>query len=520
VAGSIPTLSAKIGAADLENGMRKWKIKVSVIYMNKKFQQLPSVSEVLKHTSIHGFIETKGHSLVVYAIRKSIQFARSNIDFHAQTRGTKKQTDLINLIVSKTIELIHAISGNNLKPVINATGIILHTNLGRAPLGEKAIHDALEVMSGYSNLEFDLKTGKRGKRSDHITDILKYLTGAEDAIVVNNNAAAIILALNTLAKDKEVIISRGELIEIGDSFRIPDIIKAADVKMVEVGTTNKTNLSDYEKAISNKTGLIIKVHQSNYIIKGFTKEVSIADLAKLAHSKKLPLIYDIGSGLLRRHEKTSSQSEPDVKSAIASGADLVMFSCDKLLGGLQAGIIVGKTKFIGKLAKAPLMRALRVGKLTLITLINACRYYLEENSLIDNNPVFLMLEKDSNYLLKSAEELAGLLKKEKINCSVEETKGACGGGSLPEMKLKSYSVVFGNSHSSPKNKETLTEHVFHNLLNMDRPIIPVLKKGKLYFDMLTIGKKDISYIASSIVHHCKSYSQHSNDNRLTTNNEL
>ncbi|MFH2034091.1 MAG: L-seryl-tRNA(Sec) selenium transferase, partial [Candidatus Margulisiibacteriota bacterium] len=318
-------------------------------------RKLPGVDVLLNEASVKELAAAHGIELVTYAARNTINSAREKI------LNGSPQIDL----VSEVKNLIEKISKPSLKPVINATGIILHTNLGRAPL-------SFEPIRGYCNLEFDLETGKRGKREAHLKAPLKYITGAEDTLVVNNNAAAIVLILNTLASGKEVIISRGELIEIGGSFRINEIMASAGVKMVEVGTTNKTRLSDYENAVTENTALIFKAHKSNYSIKGFSEEVGIKELAEFSRKKGIPFVYDIGSGLLRKPKNLNLEGEPDVRSALKDGAYLVCFSGDKLLGGPQAGIIAGKKELISKLAKAPLMRALRVGKMTIAGLSAVC----------------------------------------------------------------------------------------------------------------------------------------------------
>ncbi|MFH1829910.1 MAG: L-seryl-tRNA(Sec) selenium transferase [Pseudomonadota bacterium] len=452
---------------------------------NTDFRALPGVDKMLEHVRLKPLIHVHGHSLVTHALRKSIESARN------QLKAGKPLPDECR-IIEDALDFLSAITTSSLKSVINATGVIIHTNLGRAPIGRAVLDDIADILTGYSNLEFDLKAGRRGKRNAHVSEIIEYLTGAEGSLVVNNNAAAIILTLNTLAKDKEVIISRGELIEIGDSFRIPDIMRAAGVNMVEVGTTNRTRLSDYENAITPNTALIFKAHQSNYSIQGFTEEACVEDLAQLAHSKGLSFIYDIGSGLLRRPENIDMKEEPDIRSALAGGADLVTFSCDKLLGGPQAGIIAGSGQLIAKLSKAPMMRALRVGKITLAALCAACRNYLSDETLVKANPLFTMLERKEDDLKEIAERFAGELKKAGVDCRVVESFGQCGGGSLPDLKMKSYAVelVTESSESS--------ESVFQKLLKLDKPVIGVLRKGKLLFDVFTIFRDDMSYLVSSI----------------------
>lgn len=456
---------------------------------NSELRKIPGVDILLKESRISKLIKGYGRELVVYAIRRRIECAREVLS------NEKIKFDL-DILITSIIELIEEISGSSLRPVINAAGIILHTNLGRAPLGPEVIKSISEIAEGYSNLEFNLKLGVRGKRDEHIVELIKYITGAEDAIVVNNNAAGIMLTLNTLSKRRETVVSRGELIEIGGSFRLPDVMSASGAKMVEVGTTNKTHLSDYEKVINPKTAIIFKAHKSNYSIQGFTKEVSIADLAKFAHKKGLPFVYDIGSGLLRKPKKLSLGNEPSVQDAISMGADIVTFSCDKLLGGPQAGIIAGKKNLIRKLAKVPMMRALRVGKLTLAALRRACIQCL--NNDLSKNSVFSMLERKEKEIKQSATTLADKLKESGVNAKVIENIGQCGGGTLPDIKIKSYAVVFVPDCKKKTEKSQFAETIFKSLLNIKKPIVGILRKGEIMFDVLTIFDKDISYIAAEI----------------------
>ncbi len=383
----------------------------------------------------------------------------------------------------------------HLRPVINATGIILHTNLGRAPLGQTVIDEIASVAGGYSNLEFDLDEARRGSRSTHIRNLLSFLTGADDSVVVNNNAAGIMLALNTLARDREVIISRSELIEIGDSFRLPEIMAAAGARMVEVGTTNRTHLADYESAIGAETAILLKVHKSNYAIKGFTSEVSVRELAELAQDRGLVMMYDIGSGLLRKPKSLSIEKEPDVAGAVADGADLVAFSGDKLLGGPQAGILVGKTNLIVQISRAPLMRALRVGKLTLAALSAACRGYLREEELPTINPIFAMLERSREDLEKLASSLLDELRRLGIEAQTIKSSGRCGGGTLPDLEINSIAVEVLPSNGIEDKTQTFAERLYGRLLQVETPVLAVLREGRILFDVLTLFPKNIPDVA-------------------------
>ncbi|MBU0501873.1 MAG: L-seryl-tRNA(Sec) selenium transferase [Candidatus Margulisbacteria bacterium] len=444
---------------------------------NKKMlRELPGVDKLLNDSGIKELIAEYGIELVTYVVRETIDTVRKSI---LNPSSPTPHTSHLVPLIKKTLE---SISQPSLKPVINATGVILHTNIGRAPFGDKIVDEVSNVIKGYSNIEFNLATGKRGSRGSHLSNLLKYITGAEDSAVVNNNAAAIILILNTLAKDKEVIISRGELIEIGGSFRINEIMQAAGVKMIEVGTTNKTRLSDYENEITENTALIFKAHKSNYAIKGFTDEVSIEELADFAHQKNLPFVYDIGSGLLKKPKGLSLENEPDVKSSLKDGADLICFSGDKLLGGPQAGIIVGRQDYVAKLAKAPLMRALRVGKMTLAALSGVCRAYLKD---IPDLPVFAKLQRTPAEVKALAEKLQELIP----GSEIVENIGYCGGGTLPELEIPSFAIKLNNVDA---------EKLFFCLLKLDQPILGILRKGELLIDLLTVEEKDLEYIAKMI----------------------
>ena len=457
-----------------------------------QIRKLPGVDIVLKQQPISGMVDKFGHQLITSLIREVIHKSRDEI-----LKG-KKAPD-IEMIVAEVHQLIQSISRKSLKRVINATGVILNTNLGRAPLGEKVLMDLADTVLGYSNLEFNLKNGGRGHRGMHVDSLLKFICGAEDAMVVNNNAAGIVLALNTLANNREVIISRGELIEIGGSFRIPDIMAASGAKMVEVGTTNKTHLADYEKAIAENTALILKVHKSNYSIQGFTKEVPLKELVELAHSKGLAVLYDIGSGLLKELDPPSLIEEPDVRTALAQGADLVAFSGDKLLGGPQAGIIAGKKELISHMSSAPLMRALRVGKLTLAALSSVMRSFLDDQSLVDSIPVIAMLRRSEKEIKKSAEKLLKKINSSGIQAKIVKTIGQCGGGTLPSVQINSYAIALICNHKSQKMRSAAAEKLYHRLLDLESPIIGILRRGEIIFDLLTIPESDIALFGKEVV---------------------
>ena len=461
--------------------------------MANDFRNIPAVDRLLNEIKIKILVEEFGNDLVKYSIRNVLSEIRINL----KVKSKKKNHQGIvipdmNSIVDKVITYVQSIGKPSLKPVINATGIILHTNLGRAPLGNNVLEEISPIITGYSNLEFDLESGKRGHRKDHITELIKFLTGAEDAIVVNNNAAGVMLALKTFAHRKEVLISRGELIEIGGSFRIPEIMKASGAKMVEVGTTNRTRITDYKKNITDKTAVIFKAHKSNYYIGGFSEEVEVDELSTLAKKNNLLMIYDIGSGLLRKPKGLPLKYEPDVRSSLKSGANLVTFSCDKLLGGPQAGIIAGKKELVAKLSKVPMMRALRVDKLIIAALQSVLINYINDEKLIRSNPAFAMLNRSGSDLRLLAEQLFTEFATRGIESNIIETKAQCGGGTLPHLEIDSYAVVL----KSGSNKRA--EQIHKKLRLLPKPILAILREGKIIFDVLSISGNEIPIIAESV----------------------
>ncbi len=449
-------------------------------------QKIPGVDKLLINVEIKELIELYGSELVTFSIRKVLDEIRTNI-----LKGDKSPD--LEEIISQIIIIIKTIGDRSLIEVINGTGIVLHTNLGRALLGDQVLEELKPIVSNYSNLEFNLKTGRRGQRNSHISELMKFVTQAEDAVVVNNNAAAVMLILKTFAEGKEVIISRGELIEIGGSFRIPEIMKASGCKMIEVGATNRTRLSDYENAITKDTTLIFKAHKSNYYIDGFTEEAELSDLSDLAKKHELLFVYDLGSGLLRKPEGLPLENEPDVRSSIKAGCDIVSFSGDKLLGGPQAGIIAGKTELVQKIAKAPMMRALRVGKMTIATLSAVMRFYLKDEDLLSKVPIFEMLNRKKNDLKKLAEKFSSELKKLYIKSEIIESKAQCGGGTLPQLRIESIAVKI--IHEGNRN---YAKKLHKKLLELDKPILGILREGDLLFDVLTLSKEDIPIIAKAL----------------------
>ena len=457
-----------------------------------ELRKLPGVDILLQDREIQALLGEFSQPLVTFAIRKVLSKCRSQV-----LQGDPAPE--ISQILQWSKQEVQNIGSRSLKAVLNASGIIIHTNLGRAPFGEELLADSISVLKGYNNLEFNLQKGGRGQRNDHAQAILQFLTGAEDVVVVNNNAAAVMLILRSFAKGKEVIVSRGELIEIGGSFRIPEIMAASDCKMVEVGATNKTKVSDYEKAINKETALLFKTHTSNYVIKGFTQELSLEELAALGKKHRIPVVYDIGSGLLRKVDEKALKNEPDVKQALGSGVDMICFSGDKLLGGPQAGIIAGKKKYIQQLKKDPMMRALRVGKATLALLEKACSYYLNDEKLFKHNILFKTLKRDSHEIKTAAEQLQSELENKNIFSEIVPSKGQYGGGTLPDLKLDSYSVKL----TLPR-KDGLGKKVYHQLLNQQPALLTNLKSGSIFVDLLTLQNEDIALVSDLLEQAIKS----------------
>ena len=418
--------------------------------------------------------------VVVDAVRTAVEAARRT---GAPALTPDEWTDRITLAIESD-------QVPSLRRVLNATGVILHTNLGRAPLADVALRALREVSEGFSNLEYDVETGRRGSRYTHCADLLKRLTGAEDALVVNNCAAALVLTLAALAKKKEVLVSRGELVEIGGSFRIPDIMASAGVRLVEVGTTNRTHDDDYRRAITPKTGAIAKVHRSNFSIDGFTSEVSVEKLAFIAAEHGLPVIHDVGGGLLFPLDDYGLKGEPTVPAAVAAGATLVLMSGDKLLGGPQAGIILGKTTAIARLRKNPLARAMRVDKLTLSALEATLRLYLEPDRARREIPVLAMLTAPVEAIVVRAELLAANLREAGIAATVVATGSTVGGGAFPTTEIPSRAVAIGEAGDAAAMEEKLRLG--------EIPVIGRITDGRLLLDMRSVLPRDDAALQDAV----------------------
>jgi L-seryl-tRNA(Ser) seleniumtransferase len=424
-----------------------------------ELRDLPSVDELAREA---------GDPLAVDAARTVIDRAREEI------RAGVDPGDL----TARLREELADTRQPRLQGVLNATGVVVHTNLGRAPLAGEAIERVLEVARGYSNLEYDLAEGVRGSRQDHVAEILRRLAGAEAALVVNNNAAAVLLALAALAEGREVIVSRGELIEIGDGFRIPDVLARSGARLVEVGTTNRTRASDYERAIGPETAVLLRVHQSNFRVVGFEERPRLEEVAAVAQLHNLPLVDDLGSGhVLASNRLLLGQEEPTVRESLAAGADLVCFSGDKLLGGPQAGIVLGRSELVERLRRHPLQRALRIDKLSLAALEGTLLLQLEAPERI---PILRMLTQKQAEVRERAERLAAVTGGE-----VEETVGRVGGGALPLAELPSFACALEESLAVP-------------LRAGEPPVIGVVRDGRLLLDCLTLTDEEAELAAAAV----------------------
>ncbi|WP_087118795.1 L-seryl-tRNA(Sec) selenium transferase [Ligilactobacillus salivarius] len=451
-------------------------------------RQIPSVNKILQDSVMKSIIADYGEKLVKISINSVLGEIKSNI-LNGLVDNIPNYDDIVNQIKVE----VNSKALPSLRKVINGTGIILHTNLGRASLPENVLNQMQRIASGYSNLEFDLETGKRGSRYAHVAGLISKITGAEDAVVVNNNAAAVMLVLSTLASKGDVVISRGELVEIGGSFRVPEIITSTGGNLVEVGTTNKTHLNDYAEKINEETTALLKVHTSNYKVIGFTEGVSTQELHQLAKENNLPLIVDLGSGLLVDLSKYINYKEPTVQEMVKN-SDIVTFSGDKLLSGPQIGVIAGKKKYIDKIKKNQLLRALRVDKLTLSSLEIILReYYLkDEKELLASIPVLKKLTESSDNLEQKAKDLLIILKaNNKLNLKIIEDYSKVGGGSLPGLELPTYLVAIKAEGISVNKLES-------RLRKIDIPIIGRTIKDYFCLDLRTIEENEYEIIKDGL----------------------
>ncbi len=446
--------------------------------MEELLRKIPQVSKLLEH-----FKGKYPEALVKRAVREVTELYRREIK-----EGKRKD---IGGLLADIERRIGELSSPSLRRVINATGVVINTNLGRAPLPQEAIELVREIALGHSNLEYDLAQGKRGSRNSHVEERLTELTGAQAGFVVNNNAGAVYLVLNTLAKDREVIVSRGELVEIGGSFRVPDIMASSGAFLREVGTTNRTRLKDYEEAINENTALLMKVHKSNFYMEGFTEEVPLEELVSLGRSKGILTYYDAGSGLILNPEELGlPPTEVSFARAIKVGVDIVSGSGDKLLGGPQAGIILGKRELIEKIKKNPMARALRVDKLTLAGLEATLLLYLKgEQGRI---PVVRMLTESERTIKRRALRLRRLLKELKdFEFSVVKDRAKPGGGTLPSLELPTYCLAL-------RHKQMSAQELSRKLRSADPPVVGRIKEDTLLLDMRTVSEEELSLIKKAL----------------------
>jgi L-seryl-tRNA(Ser) seleniumtransferase len=454
-------------------------------------KRIPKVDEVLKDQRLFVFFGDTPRELVVESVREAVDELRKEIlDWDGGDPPVINMDNLIDDVVKK----VRGKKQKSLRRVINGTGTILHTNLGRARMSEEAGRNVLEAAMNYSTLEYDLKRGARGSRHDHIEKLIAKIVGTEGAMVVNNNASAVLLCLSALAKGKEVIVSRGELVEIGGSFRIPEIMELGGAYLREVGTTNKTKLDDYRSAIDKeKTGALLKVHTSNYKIMGFTAEVSLSELSTLGQEWGIPVVYDLGSGLMADLQQYGID-EPTVPESIRNGADVVTFSGDKLLGGPQAGIIIGKKQYIDSMKKHPLARAVRVDKMTIAALEATFREYFDMEKAKEKVPVLSMITVSMDEMRTKAILLAEQVRRatEAFEIEVIKSEGQIGGGSTPNQFLVGYAV-------SVVGKKVSADRIERDLRAYEVPVIVRINQDRVLIDMRTVTRDEIDMVARALI---------------------
>jgi L-seryl-tRNA(Ser) seleniumtransferase len=449
---------------------------------------IPSVDEVLKGPDGRQWLVQFQRKIVVSAVRNVIAGRRT-----ALLAGEAADLSAEGL-AADIRQQISTLSSFSLRKLINATGIVIHTNLGRAALSDNVLNNVLEVSRGYSNLEYDVPSGKRGQRHTHTKRLLREITGAEDALIVNNNAAAVFLCLNAVASGREVIVSRGELVEIGGSFRVPDVMAASGAVLREIGTTNKTHLRDYENAVNENTALILKVHQSNYKIKGFTKSIEIEDLVSLGRKHQVPVMFDLGSGCLIDLKPYGVHDEPAVPDIVQTGADLITFSGDKLLGGPQGGIILGKKHYIEKIQKNPLARVVRIDKLAIAAFEATLMEYMDSENAKREIPVLSMLLQTPKEIEARAKKIASSLRKQipGENIRVIRDSSKAGGGSLPEVEFPTFAVSVSPSGISVNELELRLRHGMPT-------VVARIREDSLLLDARTVRDREIDDIVGAVV---------------------
>lgn len=452
------------------------------------FKLIPKVDNILDNPKLVGVKSLCDGPVLTDTVRQVIDQLRQKMVFGEKVGETRE--DLTAWVIGNVQDALRQKLSPKLKRVVNGTGIILHTNLGRAPLPQEAIDQMVSIAGRYCNVEIDLESGQRGSRTDLVESLLCQLTGAEAAAVVNNNAAAVLLALNTLSMHKEALVSRGELVEIGGSFRIPDIMSRSGALMVEVGTTNRTHLKDFEDAVTSETGVMLSVHPSNYKVMGFTAKVDLEDLVGLAQEKGLAVIHDLGGGVLVDLREYGLPYEPLVMDSVRAGVDVITFSGDKILGGPQCGILVGKKEAITQIRKNPLMRALRCDKLVYAALEATLKLYLNPSSLRETHPTLRMLTEPISVLKRRGRQLVKRLANiEGFSAELVDSVAQTGSGALPLEEIASVAVAISGSEV-----DVLAKRLREN----DPPVVGYVREDRLFLDLRTLWPDDLKTVAEAI----------------------
>jgi L-seryl-tRNA(Ser) seleniumtransferase len=461
-------------------------------------RRIPSVDRLLGSEPFARLLAEAPRELVVARLQDEIAGLRRSLTAthgsgQGTTHGTAVPVDDPAWYAERVVRSIRRLADGSLKAVVNATGVVLHTNLGRAPLPAAALEAIRHAAAGYSTLEYDLATGGRGSRYVHCRDLLVHLTGAEDALVVNNNAAALVLALNTVSRDLETVISRGELVEIGGAFRVPEIMGRSGARLREVGSTNRTRPDDYRHALSQRTGALLKVHPSNFTIEGYTAEASVAELVNVARDGGVPLIHDVGSGLLLDPDLLGLPPEPTPQESLRTGADIVTFSGDKLLGGPQCGIIAGDARLIERMRRNPLCRAMRVDKLTLAALAATLRLYLEPEQALHDVPVLRMLRCTPGELEQRATRLAARLAAAGVPATTQAGRSAVGGGAAPAAVLPTTLLILPADPTPAQELE-------RRLREGEPPVIARIVEDRVALDLRTVAPDAEAVLLRAVQH--------------------
>jgi L-seryl-tRNA(Ser) seleniumtransferase len=455
------------------------------------YSKIPKVDVLLEKDEIKRLIDRTSRVLAMEGIREELDGIREAI---SKSKDMGKIEERIGRISDSIVSRTEKKFENKFKRVINATGVVIHTNLGRSLINREVMDNVYDLATNYSNLEFDLETGERGSRYSHLVEMIKRVTGAEDALVVNNNAAAVVLVLSAMANGKEVITSRGELVEIGGSFRIPEVMEQSGAKLVDVGATNKTNIEDYRRAITDETGALLKVHTSNYRILGFTESLGLEEIVALGNSSSIPVIEDLGSGVLIDLSKYGLEYEPTVQDSVKAGVDIITFSGDKLLGGPQAGIIIGKKEYIQLMKKHPLNRAFRIDKFTIAALEGTMKLYLSEEMAVESIPTLKLLTQPIEEIQSRAELLLEKIRQictSDMTAEVVDEFSQVGGGSMPLERIptKAIKISSTDGHISRLEKK---------LRKLKTPIVTRLYKDSIYMDLRTVREDEIEMVSRGL----------------------